>query len=201
MTLQEELYPTNRPTDIVVAGLGKSTENFAPLADRYFTVGVNDCDRFFTPEHLVVLDPPHRFNDSRRDIVCKTGAKHVWTTPDWPCLRGDPRRKKITTNRFDRVNRFDIDHKIPHFRTSPFAAIGLAYQLGALRIGLVGVDLLDDHHMHKFADVINEQLAKLSKLLLLKGTILVNISKIARLYSIPTAPLSFIKEKDGWQKL
>jgi len=183
-------------SDIIVAGLGKSIKDFAPVSQKYITIGVNDIDQFFSPTHLVVLDPPRRFTDKRRETICTTGALTIWTTPEWPCFKTDQRRRKITTLRFDNKSSFNIDRDIPHFRTSPIAGIGLAYRLGAKRIGVIGMDLLPDHHMHKYANIINEQLKKLAKMLLLKGTILVNLSPIANLYSLPSAPLSFIKEKN-----
>jgi hypothetical protein len=183
------------PTDIIVAGLGKSTQKFAAVAHKYVTIGVNDIDKFFSPTHLVVLDPYRRFSPERQKIICETKADHVWTTPEWPCFKNDSRRKKITTVRFDNKQSFNIDKTIPNFRTSPIAGIGLAYKLGAKRIGVVGMDLLADHHMHKYEKVINKQISKLAKLLLQKGVILVNISEIANLYTIPTTPLSYIQEK------
>ena len=183
------------PTDIIVAGLGRSAQDFAPLARNYVTIGVNDIDKFFAPTHLVVLDPARRFSPDRHKTICESGASVIWTTPVWPCFENDTRRKKITTVRFDNKEYFDLDKDIPNSRTSPFAAIGLAYRLGAIRIGVIGMDLLDDHHMNKFVKQINEQLGRLAKLLLEKGVILVNISSIAKLYTIPTTRLSYIQEK------
>ena len=183
------------PSDIIVAGLGNSVKEFAKVAHEYITVGVNDIDKYFAPTHLVVLDPSRRFSDERRKIIQNTKASVVWTTPEWPCFKDDPRQKKLTTLRFDNKNTFNVDKDIPHYRTSPFAAIGLAYRLGAKRIGLIGVDLLPDHHMHKFEKVINEQLGRLSKMFLERETILVNLSQTANLYKIPAARLSFIQKR------
>jgi len=182
--------------DIIVAGLGKSAQEFASIAHKYVTIGVNDIDKFFAPTHLIVLDPPRRFHKSRMEIICNSKASHIWITPEWPCLKDDPRIKRISTVRFDNKISFDLDRDIPNFRTSPIAGIGLAYRLGAKKIGLIGMDLLPDHHMHKFRKEINEQLGRLAKLLLERGVILVNLSSIANITSIPTAPLSFIQEKN-----
>ena len=99
------------PSDIIVAGLGKSAQEFAPVSQKYITIGVNDIDQFFPPTHLVVLDPPRRFTDKRREIICATGALTIWTTPEWPCFKTDQRRRKITTLRLDNKSSFDIDHK------------------------------------------------------------------------------------------
>ena len=183
------------PIDIIVAGLGKSVQDFASVAHNYITIGVNDIDKYFAPTHLLILDPSRRFSDSRRKTICYTGASVIWTTPDWLCFKDDPRNHKITTVRFDNKENHDIDKNIYNLRTSPFVGIGLAYKLGAERIGLIGIDLLSDHKMNKFEKNINEGLKKLAKLLLEKGTILVNLSRIAKLYTIPTAPLSYMEER------
>lgn len=187
------------PSDIIVCGLAPRTMNpFSKIAKDYWTIGVNDCDRYFHPDHLVILDPPYRFRGDRPDYICNTKAKTVWITPitKWKCLEAHPDRRALNTQRIDRPSYTSLNQGIPHATTSPLVCCGLAHRLGAKRIGLIGVDLLPDHHMHKKKDQVNRNFEKLAKLLREEGTILVNLCEGSELKTIPFAPLSFIRTKE-----
>ncbi|HLX68668.1 MAG TPA: glycosyltransferase, partial [Verrucomicrobiae bacterium] len=78
-------------------------------------------------------------------------------------------------------------------RNSPYVAVCLAVQMGATRIGLIGVDFTDHHFFaatgrHPLAgslSQIDEEYRKLGKALALRGIELVNLSSRSRLTSLP----------------
>lgn len=184
---------------IIVAGLGRSAEEFAHRANDYWTIGVNDIDRYFPPDHLYVCDEPTRFKGDRRGFVNNTKAKTVWTPvpQKWKLDLHHPDIRKVKTRKFD-LEGFDLRREyLPHFRTSVFAAIGLAYKFGAKRIGVIGMDLLPPHKIHPYAGPIGEQLAKLAIMFSREGVELVNLSSIARIYTIPRASISIMKTKES----
>ena len=181
-----------RNKDFIVVGLGKSAEVKAELLKQFITIGVNDVSKFFDPDYLVVLDKALRFTPIRKGFIENTNARvaYVCHPKDWEFKNSEMRINKLETEKFTRssitewVEKIDAG-PIPHYLTSPFAAIGLAYQLGAKRIGVIGMDLLPTHHMGRHAGAINRELAKYRRVLEQKGVSLFNCSNIARLPGLP----------------
>jgi hypothetical protein len=126
---------------IIVCGCGTSLLNFAPVASNWTTIGVNDVPALFEPTYLLVTDHPERFNSSRCSLINKSKTKYFFT-----CAKGwrHPRTVHFDLGTKD-IKNLDDPQKIDHFVHSPFVAVGLAYKMGAKRIGLIGVDFTDGH--------------------------------------------------------
>lgn len=174
---------------IVVVGLGESAR--AANLRGLYTIGVNDVAQFHHPQELLILDKPGRFQQSRLDYISCTQANHVWSPhPAWGGITDLPYRE-IKTRKFTRDLDFDWDGEfLPHFLTSPFAAIGLAYKLGAKEIGLIGVDLREDHHMNSYLNQINHQLHLAWTDLYMRDVRLWNCSRFSLIKSLPYKRLS-----------
>lgn len=177
--------------DIIVVGLGASAKDAASILERFTTIGVNDVGTFLSPTYLVVLDKKQRFTSYRQEVI-----ENTLTTKAFMCHPDDWTMQcsvtKLLTKKFTHapLDGWNLDTgPIPHFMTSPFVGIGLAYRLGAKRIGVIGMDLKRDHHLSKYAGQINQQLRNLKILLDKKGVGLYNLSGVANLPALPFKPL------------
>jgi hypothetical protein len=92
---------------------------------------------------------------------------------------------------------FKLDgDKIPYHYTSPFIGTVIAWKyLQAKRIGILGMDLLRDHHMSNNRNIVNRGFGELRQELLKRGTEIVNLSPIADIDTLPLKPLSFIRKR------
>jgi hypothetical protein len=172
---------------IVVVGLGPSAqEAWRELRDHFYTIGVNDVARFHQPDELLILDRKGRFTPERQAFIGHTRARHVWSPhQEWEPVTELPWRE-IKTRKFTKQEPFDWDGEyIPHYLTSPFAGIGLAYKLGARRIALIGLDLGADHHMGAHSGRINHQLRRAWQELGERDVELLNCSPISTITAIP----------------
>lgn len=179
---------------VVVCGCGESLKTLrAP--QRVLTIGVNDVGRRFTPDYLVVVNPRSQFAPERWPHVAATQARAVFTQlPDLGLAH--PQVVRFRLGRAGGTDFTDPD-VLPHTRNSPYVAVGLAVQMGARRIGLLGVDLTEHHFFgptgrhplaHRLAQ-IDLEYGRLAAALRERGIELVNLSAPSRLASLPKADL------------
>ncbi len=126
---------------IVVCGCGTSLIDFKDHHHKFITIGINDVPQLFTPTYSFVTDSPARFNEKRQRLINESDTKALFT-----CTQGW-RHKNIVYYGLGRSGQTDLTNpdKLDHFVNSPYAAIGLAYKLGARKIGLIGVDFTEGH--------------------------------------------------------
>jgi hypothetical protein len=174
---------------IVVCGCGMSLLDFKEHHHDFITIGVNDVGALFDPTYLLVTDHAGRFNGvDRKNRVMRSTAKHLFT-----CAKG---WRHTSLVHFELGNRslgnLDNPDKLDHYLNSPYAAVNLAYKMGASHIGLIGVDFTDGHFYNpkdgKHPLMRSNYLAKLNSAyqvltteLAKRGTILVNLSPISNL--------------------
>lgn len=187
--------------DWIVFGLGKSVKLLSRTEAilNYNTIGVNDIDRYHTVNHLVIPDKWEAFHEPRLKTISATQADTVWLKEarTFLGLEGHPdiRHYKVYCWDHDKDIQLDTD-RVPYHYTSPFLASAIAWKyLRATRIGLLGVDLLSDHHMSSHLVLVNRGFGELRQALLRRGTELVNLSPIANLPALPTIPLSHMRKK------
>ena len=92
---------------------------------------------------------------------------------------------------------FSNPNVLHYTRNSPYVAVCLAIHMGAARIGLIGVDLTNDHFfgatgVHPLAGSLNQidaEYARLRDACAARGVEVVNLSPISRLTSLPRASL------------
>ena len=175
---------------IVVCGCGQSL-NSLDDPGRFITIGVNDMGRRFTPDYLVVVNPRQQFTPERFAHVAQTQASAVFTQlPELGFAHSAVVRFKL--GRLGGTDFSDAD-TLHYTRNSPYVAVGLALQMGARRIGLIGVDFTDHHFFaqtgpHGLArrlSQIDAEYAKLAKACRERGVELVNLSATSELQSLP----------------
>ena len=175
---------------IVVCGCGESLSSLSH-PERFITIGVNDVGRHFSPDYLVVVNPRQQFTPERFAQVARTQAKAVFT--QLPDLGFE--HPAIVHFRLGRLGGTDFgDPDTLHYtRNSPYVAVGLALQMGAKRIGLIGVDFTDHHFFartgpHGLArrlPQIDAEYARLAQACRERGVDLVNLSAQSLLQSLP----------------
>jgi hypothetical protein len=173
---------------IVVCGCGMSLLEFKDHHQDFITIGVNDVGALFSPTYLMVTDHSGRFAaNTRRRTVYQSGAKYLFT-----CAKGWWGKNLVHFELGSRsLNNLDSPDRIDHYLNSPYAAVNLAYKMGAKHIGLIGVDFTDGHFYNpkdgKHPLIKSNYLAKvnsayqiLSSELEKRGTSLVNLSESSK---------------------
>lgn len=192
MTLPKELkdfHGIHAGEKIVVCGCGTSLLDFKEHHQDFITIGVNDVSALFDPTYLLVTDHAGRFNgNDRKNRVMQSKAKHLFT-----CAKGW-RHKSLVYFELGSRSLVNLDNpsKVDHYLNSPYAAVNLAYKLGAKNIGLIGVDFTDGHFYNpkdgrhpliksNYLDKLNSAYGALAFELQKRGTTLVNLSEISKI--------------------
>jgi hypothetical protein len=127
---------------IIVCACGESL-NALTKPKRFVTIGVNDVDRKFDPDYLVVVDPPDRFKGDRFHSVRTSRAGVLFTQ------RSDLGIDHPNIVKFRLGTKAGTDFSDPdvlqYSVTSPYVALCLAVHMGAANIGLIGIDFTDNH--------------------------------------------------------
>ncbi len=182
---------------IVVCGCGASL-NLLEHPERYITIGVNDVGRLFDPTYLVVVNPRTQFKNDRFRYVEQSNAQALFTQLDLGRVRPPVVRFKLGSYGGTEIGA-DV---LPHTQNSPYVAVCLAAYMGARHIGLIGVDLTDDHFFartgrHPLAGRLSEidaQYGRLAAALQRRGITLVNLSSTSRLTSLPKTTIASLGE-------
>jgi len=184
----------HRGETFIVCGCGQSL-NLLESPGSFVTIGVNDVGRHFTPDYLVVLNPPSHFKLGRFRYVEESRARAIFTQLD----RLDVPHSNVVQFRLGA--RAGTDFAVPdvlHYAgNSPYVAVCLAVHMGARRIGLLGVDFTDHHFFgstgtHPLAgdlEKIDREYAGLHAACASAGIELVNLSPVSRLTSLPRVDL------------
>jgi hypothetical protein len=179
---------------MLVCGCGDSL-NELDNPEQFLTIGVNDVGRRFQPDYLVVVNPRAQFKGDRFQYVETSQSKYIFTQ-----LELGLRLSQIVKFRLGQYGGTDFsDPELLHYtRNSPYVAVCLAVQMGARRIGLLGVDFTDHHFFAKTGrhplagslERINEEYKKLGAALASRGIELVNLSQQSRLTALTRQNLS-----------
>jgi hypothetical protein len=157
------------------------------IADGVVVSGINGCERFKKEGCFITGHDP----DTGREL---------WRTSTI-ALPGDPNNATWLNNSWNaQVGGTDVwgGDGLHYTQNSPYVAVCLAAYMGAVRIGLTGVDLTDHHFFaptgrHPLAGRLKEldaQYGRLAAALAQRGVELVNLSAASRLSSLPKADLS-----------
>jgi SAM-dependent methyltransferase len=182
----------HRGETIVVCGCGPSLTEL-PEPGRLISIGVNDVGRLFDPTYLVVVNGRNQFAADRFRWVESSRARALFSQLD---LRiAHPHQVGIRLGR--RGGTDFSDPQVLHYTSnSPYVAVCLAAQMGARRIGLIGVDFVDHHFFaatgtHPLArqlPQIDREYGALAEALGRAGIELVNLSRASRLTALPKVP-------------
>lgn len=175
---------------ILVCGCGESLNDLA-RPDQWITIGVNDVGRRFQPTYLVVANWRHQFRGDRFHYVETSRAQYVFT--HLPTLELPHPNVVRFRHGTENGTNFTDPNVLHYSNTSVYMALCLAVHMGASRIGLIGVDLTDNHFFARtgkhplspYADVIDAQFRHLNASLVGRGVKVVNLSRTSRLTAFP----------------
>ena len=181
----------------IVAGLGPSIQGFSPPAG-HVTIGVNDIQRHFVPDHLMIMDDRRAFKPDRQEVMDDPQFNHTlwwrYGSPLWHSWRTLSRYIHLERYRIRRYKSPDDIAKalrdpnalmaLPHSYSTVYAACSLAVVLGATWVGVIGLDLVG-HHLAKRAELVNRSFACLKLAMDQIGVTFVNLSDQSLITSIP----------------
>ncbi len=186
----------HRDETIIVCGCGPSLNDFTS-PERFVTIGVNDVGRLFDPTYLVVVNPRSQFKGDRFQFVEQSNASALFTH-----LELGPVHPPVVRFRLGAYAGTEPtpDGVLHYSQNSPYVAVCLAAYMGAKRIGLIGVDLTDDHFFAKTGRhalsgrlrEIDTQYGRLAASLQRRGIELVNMSAVSRLTSLPKRDVALL---------
>jgi hypothetical protein len=176
----------------IVAGCGSSINLYDDFS-KYYVIGVNDIERILTPDFLVVVNDHRTFMRGRWDYVKNSLSPVIFSHLDdpGPINRSSHLAKiKIGSRNTPNLDNLSV---VDYTMNSPYMAIIIAYQLGAKKIGMVGVDFTQDHFFantgsHKLSKHVNnidKEYLVLKNLLEARGVKVANLSPISLLSSWP----------------
>lgn len=186
-----KLVGCEKGNSIIICGCGTSINDFVP-DDKNVLFGVNDIQRKFWTKYLICVNEPFTFKLGRYQWIQSHTAEKLFThLVTLPVDRGET-LVFINLGKRDGV---DIDNigKIDFTANSPYMAVIIAYQLGASKIGMIGVDMTNDHFFHKTGEhlltkrheIVNEEYRKLGEALVSRGVKIANLSPISQIKSWP----------------
>jgi hypothetical protein len=175
----------------IICGCGNSLINFEPDG-KSIIIGVNDVSKIIKPDYLVCVNELKTFMPQRLPWVINHTAKKLFTCiPDLKVNRPEDNvRIKIGTWGGTNIDKCGY---IDHTANSPYMALVLAYQLGAAKIAMIGVDFTPNHFFgqtgdHKFAGrakMINEEYGVLGDAFKERGVKIANLSSESKMDSWP----------------
>jgi len=180
----------------IVAGCGSSLNYYSDFS-KYYVIGVNDIDRILTPDFLVVVNDFRTFMRGRWEYVQNTLSPVIFTHLDnpGPIVRSSHIAKvKIGSRNSPNLDNLTV---VDYTMNSPYMAAIIAYQLGAKKIGMIGVDFTQDHFFsntgtHKLSKHlrnIDQEYGVLRAELEKRGVKVANLSPISLLESWPKMDL------------
>lgn len=180
----------------IIAGCGTSL-NYYDDFSKYYVIGVNDIERILTPDFLVVVNDFRTFMRGRWEYVKDSLSPVIFTHLENPGpITRASNLCRIKIGERNNPNLEDLS-KVDYTMNSPYMAAIIAYQLGARKIGMVGVDFTNDHFFsntgtHKLSKHIKNidlEYSVLKQILEKKGVKVANLSPISLLESWPKMSL------------
>lgn len=181
----------------IVAGCGSSLNYYTDFS-KYYVIGVNDIERILTPDFLVVVNEVRTFMRGRWDYVRDSLSPVIFSHLDNPGpITREAHLAKINIGERNNPNLDRMD-RVDYTMNSPYMAIVIAYQLGAKKIGMVGVDFTQDHFfsntgthkLSKHTKNIDQEYLVLRNELEKRGVKVANLSPISLLESWPKMDLA-----------
>lgn len=179
----------------IVCGCGVSLNDY-PEFPNHITIGVNDSGNKVYCKYLVVVNEPHTFKWNRWDSVKSNNSEYTFThLPNLPIDKKE-RLVVISLGKYEGMNLKSYGH-IDYTTNSPYMAIIIACQMGAKKIGLIGVDFTMNHffaetgkhQMMREIEKIKEQYSNLGKYLISEGIQIANLSSQSLIESWPKMTL------------
>ena len=180
----------------VICGCGVSLNMYDGF-DQSITIGVNDAGKKVFCKYLVVVNEPKNFKWNRWESVKNNTSEFVFThLPNLP-LDNSNQKIVIGLGSYEGLN-LDNYGFIDYTTNSPYMAIIIAYQMGAKKIAIIGVDFTQNHFfaetgthvINREIEKVKEQYSNLGKALIDKGIKIANLSTESLIESWPKMTLA-----------
>lgn len=173
---------------IVVCGCGVSAPELGDPT-HFITIGVNDIQRLYSTNYLVVVNDKASFDSKGPDRwYWIENAKAPYTFTHIKGLKIRAESKVLI--QLGKYGGCDLDKPaVDYSNNSPYIGVIIAAHLGATHIGLIGVDFLENHFfaktgehvLNKRVNSINDEYKKLHAALTAKGIGFYNLSSISKI--------------------
>ena len=191
LTEYQKYAGLHKGESFIICGCGVSINEFNP-DEKSILFGVNDINRKFPTKYLLCVNEVHTFKRGRFEFIQEHKSERLFTH-----IKHLPISRPETAVFFQLGERdgFAIDNigRIDFTANSPYMAAIIAYQMGASKIALIGVDLTMHHFFgetgkHLLTDrsqVVNEEYRRLGEALNNKGVKIANLSSQSKISSWP----------------
>jgi len=145
----------------IIAGCGASISSHDDFT-KHYVIGVNDIERILTPDFLVVVNDHRTFMQGRWKWVSETNAPIIFSHVENP----GPIHNKQNLVKLELGKRGELDldnlSSVDYTMNSPYMAVIIAYQLGAKKIAITGVDFTNNHFFQETGEhKLNKQIANI----------------------------------------
>jgi hypothetical protein len=190
----KDFINAHKDGSFVICGCGASLKNFDSF-DNHITIGVNDAGRQVWCKYLVVVNTPNTFKWDRWKYVKDNTSEWVFThLSNLPI--DDSKKVILNLGKYGGVDLQNYGF-IDYTTNSPYMAIIIAYQMGASKIAMVGVDFTQNHFFAETGThIVNRQIdqtvteySELGKALIAKGVKIANLSTESMIESWPKMTL------------
>lgn len=184
------------PDKILVLGCGPSANLVRDRGDLPYVVGVNDARKFCKLDALVTLDVLTSFEHERRQWILKAALEEA--VPWYWYQRWDIMHKCPNAQQFELALGFHEEPPIERIQRdlvpagyicTPWVACWMAWKWGAKDIGLLGVDLTNDHQLKNHGLPLSRGFANMEIAMARDGVYLKNLSPQTKLTSPAYMPL------------
>jgi hypothetical protein len=178
----------------IVAGCGASLSLHDDFS-KHYVIGVNDIERILTPDFLVVVNDHRTFMHGRWIWVSETKAPVIFSHVENP----GPIKNKQNIVKLELGKRgvLDLDDKtkVDYTMNSPYMAVIIAYQMGAKKIAITGVDFTNNHFFQQTGEhKLNKQISNIDSEYF-------NLRKELEKRGIKVANLSMSSAIEAWPKM
>lgn len=185
---------------IIVCGCGESLTELT-AHEGFVTIGVNDVGRQFHPKYLLVANRQDQFCGDRFSYVNNSKAEYFFThIPDLVVAHPNVVRFKHGSCNGTDFSNPDVLH---YASTSMYMALCLAVHMGGSPIGLIGLDLTDNHFFAKTGphplapslQTLNDMFQRLDDALRRRGVHVFNLSEASRITAFRRMPMGEFCDK------
>lgn len=195
----EDFYNIGKDCSCMVCGTAPSLSGFIEYHDIFYTIGVNDVVKYFTPNILLISDnlPPNKKYQEKLDRIINNKSTFTFSYKKYDYPNSKPIYFEFATLHNRQPESIFKINQLCAIMTSVEIAISLSIYMGFKYIGIIGWDIKDhgaEHHL----DRIDDGMAILNEYANNRGQLLYNLSDTSLVRTVPKMNLQkFIRKYSG----
>lgn len=142
------LYEKYTGTKAIVFGNGLSVLNFKPIKNC-ITIGVNDINKFTSPDYHLIVDSIGRFSKERVENIHKSNSNFFVTRFNVGWAFDVNKHYFFNLGTYGKFLNLGLNDKLDFGLDSPYMGALLAYKMGIRQIAFIGVDYTNGHFYDK----------------------------------------------------